>query len=123
MSRGYEVQVIQAFGQGGLVTIIKRVDHHAEDIAMIAWALMNALLASEVARSNEVHELHLEKGANGANLYLDSGAKFAFRGRADPGGPYDRIEILDAPHNGKGVATVRTLDDVPVVMAVIEQAL
>jgi hypothetical protein len=29
---------------------------------MIAWALMNALLASEVARSGEVHELHLGKG-------------------------------------------------------------
>lgn len=117
------VRVIQTFGQGGLVTIVKRVDHHAEDIAMIAWALMNALLASEVARSNEVHELHLGKGANGANLYLDSGTKFAFRGRADPGRPYDRIEVLDAPHNGKVVATVRTVDDVPGAMAVIEQAL
>jgi len=115
--------VIQTFGQGGLVTIVKRVDHHAEDIAMIAWALMNALLASEIARSDEVHELHLGKGANGANLYLKSGAKFAFRGRADPGKPYDRIEILDAPHNGEVVATVQALDDVPAAMALIEQAL
>jgi hypothetical protein len=115
--------VIQTFGQGGLVTIVNRVDHHAEDIAMIAWALMNALLASEVARSGDVHELHLGKGANGANLYLKSGAKFAFRGRADPGKSYDRIEILNAPHNGMVVATVRTLDDVPAAMAVVEDAL
>ena len=115
--------MIKTFGQGGLVTIVKRVDHHAEDIAMIAWALMNALLASDVARSDEVHELHLGKGANGANLYLKSGAKFAFRGRADPGKPYDRIEILNAPHNGEVIATVRALDDVPAAMTVIEQAL
>lgn len=115
--------MIQTFGQGGLVTIVNRVDHHAEDISMIAWALMNALLASEVARSDEVHELHLGKGANGANLYLKSGDKFAFRGRADPGKPYDRIEILNAPHNGDVVATVRALDDVPAAMAVIEKSL
>jgi hypothetical protein len=104
------------------VTIVERVDHHAEGIAMIAWAL-NALLASEVARSDEVNELHLGKGANGANLYLNSGAKFAFRGRAAPGEPYDRIEILDAPHNGKVVATVQTLDDVFAAMLMIEQSL
>lgn len=115
--------MIKTFGRGGPTSIVKRVDHHAQDVADLVGALMNGLLASEVARSDAVHELHLGKGANEANLYLASGAKFAFRGRADAGKPYDRIEILDAPMNGDVVAIVRQPNDVPPAMAVIEQAL
>lgn len=84
---------------------------------------MNGLLASDVARDDKVHELHLGKGAGGVNLYLANGAKFAFRPGLDSRQRYERVDVLDAPKHGKVVATVRTPDDVPAAIKRIEAAL
>lgn len=114
--------MLKVYGQGRPTTIVNRVDHHARTIADLVAALMNGILASEVARDDEVHHLHLGKGANGANLYLASGAKFAFRAAVNDRNAYDRIEVLDAPKNGTVVATVRSPRDVPAAVGVIERA-
>ncbi len=84
---------------------------------------MNGLLASEVARDDEVHQLHLGKGAGDVNLYLCNGRKFAFRAGFDGDGNYATVEILNAPKEGTLVATVSDTDDVPAAIAVIEAAL
>jgi hypothetical protein len=115
--------MIQTYGQGRLTTIVDRLDHHAEKLLPLAGALMNGLLASKVARDDQVHKLHLGKGAGGINLYLHNGAKFAFRAGLDEDDIYDCVEILDAPHNGSIVATVKEPSDVPNAIAVIEKAL
>jgi hypothetical protein len=84
---------------------------------------MNGLLASEVARDEQVHELHLGKGAGGVNLHLANGTTFAFRAGLDVNQRYDSVEILDAPKEGVVVASVRTPSDVPAAIATIEAAL
>ena len=84
---------------------------------------MNGLLASEVARDDQVHQLHLGKGAGDVNLYLSNGKKFAFRAGLDAEGGYATVEILDAPKEGISVATVSGTDDVPAAIGVIEAAL
>lgn len=115
--------MIRTYGQGKATSITKRLDHHAETLLPLAGALMNGLLASEVARSEQIHELHLGKGAGGVNLYLASGAKFAFRAGHDASQPYERIEILDAPKEGEVVAVVKEMADVPAAIERIEAAL
>jgi hypothetical protein len=55
--------MIKTYGQGQATTITDRLDHHAEALLPLAGALMNGLLASEVARDDQVHQLHLGKGA------------------------------------------------------------
>lgn len=49
-------------------------------------------------------------GANGLTLYLNSGEKFAFRGRQGPHGD-DRVEILDAPRGGRVLLTLDAPED------------
>jgi len=115
--------VIRTYGQGKATSITKRLDHHAEALMPLAGALMNGLLASEVARDEKIHELHLGKGAGGVNLYLASGAKFAFRAGYDADQRYERVEILDAPIEGKVVAVVKEMGDVPSAIGQIEAAL
>jgi hypothetical protein len=115
--------MIRTYGQGKATSITKRLDHHAESLLPLAGALMNGLLASQVARDEQVHELHLGKGAGGVNLYLASGAKFAFRAGLDTDQKYERVEILDAPKQGNVVAVVRELGDVPAAISQIEEAL
>jgi len=84
---------------------------------------MNGLLASEVARDGEVHQLHLGRGAGDVNLYLSNGRKFAFRAGFDEDGNYATVEIRDAPKEGQPVATVSDAGDVPAAISVIETAL
>jgi hypothetical protein len=115
--------LIRTYGQGRSTTIVDRLDHHAEKLLPLAGALMNGLLASDVARDEHAHELHLVKGAGGVNLYLSNGAKFAFRPGLDENSSYASVEILDAPQNGSVVATVSAPSDVPNAIAVIEKAL
>jgi hypothetical protein len=115
--------MIRTYGQGQATSITKRLDHHAERLVPLAGALMNGLLASEVARDGQVHELHLGKGAGGVNLYLVGGAKFAFRAGLDANQQYERVEILDAPQEGDVVATVREPNDVPAAIGMIEASL
>jgi hypothetical protein len=115
--------MIQTYGEGRPTTIIRRLNHHAKALAPLVSALMNGLLASKVARDDRVHRLHLGKGAGGVNLYLDSGAKFAFRPGVDEQNRYDRINLLDAPKEGTIVATVRNQSDVAAAVRVIEQGL
>ena len=115
--------MIQTYGQGRFTTIVDRLDHHAEKLLPLAGALMNGLLASKVARDEQVHKLHLGKGAGGINLYLSNGAKFAFRAGLDEDDAYERVEVFDAPHQGAIVATVKAPSDVPHAIAVIENAL
>jgi hypothetical protein len=100
-----------------------RLDHHARALAPLASALMNGLLASQVARDDRIHQLHLGKGAGGVNLHLDGGAKFAFRPGLDDDDRYDRVDILDAPKNGAVIATIRDPSDVAAAIQVIERAL
>lgn len=115
--------LIRTYGQGRSTTIVDRLDHHAERLLPLASALMNGLLASKVARDEQVHDLHLGKGAGGVNLHLKNGAKFAFRAGCDENGDYERVEIFDAPKKGSVVATIRSTADVPKAIAVIEGAL
>jgi hypothetical protein len=115
--------MIQTYGQGRSTSISRRVDHHARALAPLVSALMNGLLASEIARDDRVHRLHLGKGAAGVNLYLDSGAKFAFRPHVDEYNRYDRIDILDAPKEGTVVTSVRDPGDVAAAVRVIEEGL
>jgi hypothetical protein len=115
--------MIQTYGQGGPTTISKRLQHHAKSLLPLAGALMNGLLASEVARDDDVHRLHLGKGAGGVNLYLANGAKFAFRAGLDSEDQYESVEILDAPKEGQTLVTVRKPEDVPAAIQVIEEAL
>jgi hypothetical protein len=114
--------MIKTYGQGGPTGIVAPLTHHAPGVAVIGLALMNGLLASDVARDDEVHRLHLGKGAQNGNLYLASGSKFCFRGRTNGGG-YDRVEVLDAPRQGKVIATVTEPKQVPGVIRTIEAAL
>lgn len=100
-----------------------RLDHHAGALLPLAGALMNGLLASEVARDGEIHLLHLGKGAGDVNLYLSGGAKFAFRPGLSAEGGYAKVEILDAPKEGNLVASVSETEDVPGAIEVIEAAL
>lgn len=115
--------MIQTYGKGRSTTITSRLDHHAKALAPLASALMNGLLASEVARDDRVHQLHLGKGAGGVNLHLEGGAKFAFRPGVDEDNRYDRVDILDAFEGGAIVATVRDPGDVGTAIQVIEQGL
>jgi hypothetical protein len=115
--------MIRTYGEGRPTTIVDRLDHHAEALTPLAAALMNGLLASKIARDDRVHQLHLGRGAGGVNLYLDNGAKFAFRAGVDEGGQYERVEILDAPKEGVVIATVRNPEEVPKAITVIEAAL
>jgi hypothetical protein len=115
--------VIKTYGKGRATTITDRLEHHAEALLPLASALMNGLLASEVARDGNVHELHLGKGAGGANLYLANGRKFAFRPGFDANGGYAKVEIRDAPKKGTVVAVVAQTEDVPAAIATIEAAL
>lgn len=115
--------MIRTNGQGQATSITKRLDHHAEALLPLAGALMNGLLASEVARDDQVHELHLGKGAGGVNLYLAGGAMFAFRAGFDADQQYERVEIFDAPKEGAVVAVVREPSDVPSAISRIEAAL
>lgn len=55
--------------------------------ALLAWLWMHEAHTDASRR----HRLHFGKDANGVTLYLDSGEKFAFRGRQAPHG-YDRVE-------------------------------
>jgi hypothetical protein len=115
--------VIKTYGKGRATTITNRLDHHAAALLPLAGALMNGLLASEVARDEEVHLLHLGKGAGDVNLYLSNGRKFAFRAGFSKDGSYATVEILDAPKEGKVVATVSDTEGVPAAIKVIEAAL
>jgi hypothetical protein len=115
--------MIRTYGRGQATTITDRLDHHAEALLPLASALMNGVLASEVARDDAVHELHLGKGAGDVNLYLSSGAKFAFRAGFDAEGKYAYVEVRNAPKEGTTVAVVRKTSDVPAAIEVIEAAL
>lgn len=117
------VQVIRTYGQGQPTSITKRLDHHAAALLPLAGALMNGLLASEVARDEQVHELHLGKGAGGVNLHLANGTTFAFRAGLNASQHYDSVQILNAPKEGVVIATVRAPGDVPGAIATIEAAL
>jgi hypothetical protein len=117
--------VLQTYGQGEAVGIVAPTMHHASDLAVIVAGLMNGLLVSKMARDDQVHHLHIGKGANGINFYPANGRKaFAFRGGRSKGG-YDRVEIRDRTRRGKRspnvIATVTDPKQVPDVIRKLEK--
>lgn len=92
--------MIETYGKGTPGDVARRVLHHAQGVRDIAFALLAGLWMHEAhTDAGRSHRLHFGKGANGVTLCLDSGEKFAFRGRQGPEG-YDRVEILNAPRGG-----------------------
>lgn len=103
--------MIETYGQGTPGDVARRVLHHAQGVRDTTFALLAGLWVHEAhTDASRRHQLHFGKGANGVTLYLDSGEKFAFRGRQGPDG-YDRVEVLDAPRNGRVLATLDGPED------------
>ena len=100
--------MIRSKGKGDGGNIGKRVGDHAPGVAPLYAALMEALLASKLARDEEkVHVLELGSGGQGTNLHVADGKGYAFRGRATGGDGYDLVQILSPIKQGKTVAVVR----------------
>jgi hypothetical protein len=85
--------MIQTYGQGQPGDVVRPIFHHAQGIRDVALAVLAGLWAHELHTDpTRVHQLHFGKGANGINLYLDNGERFAFRGQLSNGG-YDHIRV------------------------------
>ena len=115
--------MIETYGQGTPGDVARRVLDHAQGVRDIAFALLAGLWMHEAhTDASRRHRLHFGKGANGVTLYLDSGEKFAFRGRQGPDG-YDRVEILDAPSGGRVLLTLDGPEDSERFFELLSEAL
>lgn len=85
--------MIQVVGQGQPGAVVRPILHHAQALRDTSFAILARLWVHEVNTDpTRRHQLHFGKGANGVNLYLDSGERFAFRGGLGPDG-YDHIRV------------------------------
>lgn len=86
--------MIHVYGQGEPGDLGRPIFHHARGVRDVALAVLAGLWTHELhTNQSRTHEMHFGKGANGVNLYLDNGEKFAFRAQVGPGGGYDRIFV------------------------------
>jgi hypothetical protein len=96
--------MIHVYGKGRPGDLVRPIFHHARGLRDPALAILAGLWVHELhTDESRHHELHFGKGANGLNLYLDNGERFAFRGGFDAEG-YDRVKV----HRG----TIRPLGEV-----------
>lgn len=115
--------MIETYGQGTPGDVARRVFHHAPGVGDTAFALLAGLWVHEAHTDlSRRHRLHFGKGANGVTLHLDNGEKFAFRGRQGHHG-YNRVEVLDAPRNGRVLLTLQGPEDSERFFALLSEAL
>ena len=86
--------MIQPYGRGTPGDLARPILHHARGVEDMALAILAGLWVHEAhADLTRVHKMQFGKGANGVNLYLDTGEAFAFRGQPDPSGGYNAILV------------------------------
>jgi hypothetical protein len=86
--------MIYVYGKGTPGDQVRPIFHHARGIRDLALAVLAGLWTHELHTDEDrQHSMHFGKGANGVNLYLDTGQSFAFRGGVGPDGQYDHIKV------------------------------
>lgn len=85
--------MVQSFGKGQPGDLVRPIFHHAQGVRDTAFAVLAGLWVHDVHTDpTRHHRLHVGKGANGLNLYLDNGESFAFRGAVGSDG-YNCIAV------------------------------
>jgi hypothetical protein len=86
--------MIHVYGQGQPGDLGRPIFHHAREVRDVALAVLAGLWVHELhTNAGRHHEMHFGKGANGVNLYLDNGERFAFRGEPLATGGYDHVRV------------------------------
>jgi hypothetical protein len=92
----------------------------------VALAILAGLWVHEMhTDATRRHEMHFGKGANGVNLYLDNGERFAFRGEPIAAGGYDHVRVHRGSIRPLGpvVLRLRKPEDTQALWVLLSEAL
>jgi hypothetical protein len=118
--------MIHVYGQGKPGDLGRPIFHHARGIRDVALAVLAGLWVHELhTNPQRHHEMHFGKGANGVNLHLDNGERFAFRGHHARTGEYDYLQVHTGTIRPLGpvVATLHTPQDTEQLWQLLSAAL
>jgi tryptophan 2,3-dioxygenase len=98
-------------------TLWRRMEHHAEELILLAHALIDGLIFGQLGQSDEVHVIRQHKaGANSFSLRTAAGQTYHFRSH-----DYRTIEVMDAFKHGSHLATIANRDEAQAFVERVER--